>query len=280
MLIHTFRKHQVFYHNPRYILFIHLVVNDMIQLTAAITLFVCTYVFFFISTPLCCILLAFAVFTTLNTPLNLAVMAVECYIAVCFPLRHPQLCSIKRIYIVLYHNPRYILFIHLVVNDMIQLSTAISLFVCYYVFYTINTFLCCIILAFAIFTTLNTPLNLAVMAAECYIAVFYHNPRYILFIHLVANDTIQLTVAISLFVSAYVFFTINTSVCCILLLFAIVATLNTPLNLAVMAVECYIAVCFPLRHPQLKEMSRGDRELKSGESKEWLHGGDQRGREE
>ncbi|KAK7915726.1 hypothetical protein WMY93_011487 [Mugilogobius chulae] len=95
MLVHTFRKHQVFYHNPRYILFIHLVVNDMIQLTVAITLFVCTYVFFTISTPLCCILLAFAIFTTLNTPLNLAVMAVECYIAVCFPLRHPQLHPIS-----------------------------------------------------------------------------------------------------------------------------------------------------------------------------------------
>ncbi|XP_033822272.1 odorant receptor 131-2-like [Periophthalmus magnuspinnatus] len=100
-LIHTFRKHQVFYHNPRYILFIHLVVNDMIQLTTAITLFVCTYVFFTINTYLCCFILSFVVFTSLNTPLNLAVMAVECYIAVCFPLQHPQLCNIKKIYIVI-----------------------------------------------------------------------------------------------------------------------------------------------------------------------------------
>uniref|UniRef100_A0A3B4BCT8 G-protein coupled receptors family 1 profile domain-containing protein n=1 Tax=Periophthalmus magnuspinnatus TaxID=409849 RepID=A0A3B4BCT8_9GOBI len=100
-LIHTFRKHQVFYHNPRYILFIHLVVNDMIQLTTAITLFVCTYVFFTINTYLCCFILSFVVFTSLNTPLNLAVMAVECYIAVCFPLQHPQLCNIKNIYIVI-----------------------------------------------------------------------------------------------------------------------------------------------------------------------------------
>uniref|UniRef100_A0A3B4B9Y8 G-protein coupled receptors family 1 profile domain-containing protein n=1 Tax=Periophthalmus magnuspinnatus TaxID=409849 RepID=A0A3B4B9Y8_9GOBI len=100
-LIYTFRKHQVFNHNPRYILFIHLVVNDMIQLTTAITLFVCTYVFFTINTFLCCFILSFVVFTSLNTPLNLAVMAVECYIAVCFPLQHPQLCNIKNIYIVI-----------------------------------------------------------------------------------------------------------------------------------------------------------------------------------
>ncbi|XP_020792432.2 odorant receptor 131-2-like [Boleophthalmus pectinirostris] len=99
-LIYTFSKHQVFYHNPRYILFIHLVVNDMIQLTTAITLFVCTYVFYTINTFLCCFIIAFAIFTTLNSPLNLA-MAVECYVAVCFPLQHLQLCNIKKIYIVI-----------------------------------------------------------------------------------------------------------------------------------------------------------------------------------
>ncbi|XP_055016265.1 LOW QUALITY PROTEIN: adenosine receptor A2b-like [Boleophthalmus pectinirostris] len=99
--IYTFRKHQVFHHNPRYILFIHLVVNDMIQLTTAITLFVCSYVFYTINTFLCCFILAFAIITSLNSPLNLAAMAVECYIAVCFPLQHPQLCNIKKIYIVI-----------------------------------------------------------------------------------------------------------------------------------------------------------------------------------
>ncbi|KAK7915725.1 hypothetical protein WMY93_011486 [Mugilogobius chulae] len=338
MLIHTFRKHQIFYTTPRYILFIHLVVNDMIQLTTAITLYVCSYVFYKINTSICFVIINLAIYTTLNSPINLAVMAVECYIAICFPLRHVPLFSAVAEGVVLplpqskkgtlgggrrlrhlmcwrlataelpqpclltlsgeegllyealwktsicenvfYHNPRYILFIHLVVNDMIQLTVAITLFVCTYVFFIINTSLCCILLAFAVFTTLNTPLNLAVMAVECYIAVcfplrhpqlcsikriyiviaviwvFYHNPRYILFIHLVVNDMIQLTVAITLFVCTYVFFTINTSLCCILLAFAVFTTLNTPLNLAVMAVECYIAVCFPLRHPQLCSIKR------------------------
>ncbi|XP_072237916.1 odorant receptor 131-2-like [Leuresthes tenuis] len=100
-LIHTFRKHQIFYMNPRYILFTHLVLNDMIQLTATISLFVSTYVSYRINASLCCFIITFAVFTTLNTPLNLAVMAVECYIAVCLPLRHPQLCTIKRTYILI-----------------------------------------------------------------------------------------------------------------------------------------------------------------------------------
>ncbi|XP_074508520.1 odorant receptor 131-2-like [Sebastes fasciatus] len=100
-LIHTFRKHQVFYVNPRYILFIHLVVNDMIQLTTTISLFVFSYVFYKINVSLCCLIITFSVFTTLNTPLNLAVMAVECYIAICLPLRHAEFCTIRRTYILI-----------------------------------------------------------------------------------------------------------------------------------------------------------------------------------
>ncbi|KAM4582542.1 odorant receptor 131-2-like [Fundulus diaphanus] len=97
-LIHTFRKHEIFYMNPRYVLFIHLVVNDMIQLTTSISLFVFSYVFYTINASFCCFIVIFAVFTTVNTPLNLALMAVECYVAVCFPLRHAELCTIKRTY--------------------------------------------------------------------------------------------------------------------------------------------------------------------------------------
>uniref|UniRef100_A0A8C6LGT8 Olfactory receptor 2M3-like n=2 Tax=Nothobranchius furzeri TaxID=105023 RepID=A0A8C6LGT8_NOTFU len=100
-LVHTFRKHQVFYVNPRYILFIHLVVNDMIQLTTTISLHVFSYIFYKMNASFCCLLIVVASFTTMNTPLNLAVMAVECYIAVCFPLRHTELCTINRTYILI-----------------------------------------------------------------------------------------------------------------------------------------------------------------------------------
>ncbi|KAM6927853.1 odorant receptor 131-2-like [Xenentodon cancila] len=46
-------------------------------------------------------MVTFASLTTFNTPLNLAVMAVECYIAICFPLRHSKLCTIKRTYVLI-----------------------------------------------------------------------------------------------------------------------------------------------------------------------------------
>ncbi|XP_033482523.2 odorant receptor 131-2-like [Epinephelus lanceolatus] len=94
-LVHTFRKHQIFYTNPRYILFIHLVINDMMQLALSTLLHIISYALYTISVPFCLILLIITILTTLNTPLNLAGMAVECYIAICIPLRHGQICTIK-----------------------------------------------------------------------------------------------------------------------------------------------------------------------------------------
>ncbi|XP_033977408.1 odorant receptor 131-2-like [Trematomus bernacchii] len=95
-LIHTFCKHQIFYMNPRYILFIHLVVNDMIHMTLALCMFIVSYTIYRINVSICCICVLILVITTENTPLNLACMAIECFIAICFPLRHVQICTIKR----------------------------------------------------------------------------------------------------------------------------------------------------------------------------------------
>ncbi|XP_035518547.1 odorant receptor 131-2-like [Morone saxatilis] len=100
-MVHTFNTHHIFKSNPRYILFIHLVFNDMIQLTTSISLFIFAYAFNTIFVSLCCLLILPAILTTLNTPLNLAFMAAECYIAVCIPLRYNNICTVKRTYIVI-----------------------------------------------------------------------------------------------------------------------------------------------------------------------------------
>ncbi|XP_033822268.1 odorant receptor 131-2-like [Periophthalmus magnuspinnatus] len=97
-LIQTFRKHQIFYTNPRYILFCHLVINDMIQVCLTVVLFLLSYILYTINTSVCCAFILMALFTTENTPLNVACMAVECYIAICLPLRHSQICTVKRTY--------------------------------------------------------------------------------------------------------------------------------------------------------------------------------------
>ncbi|XP_053171602.1 odorant receptor 131-2-like [Scomber japonicus] len=95
-LVHTFRKHQIFYSNPRYILFIHLVINDMMQLALSTLLHIISYALYTIKVPFCIILLTITILTTLNTPINLAGMAIECYIAICIPLRHGQICTVKK----------------------------------------------------------------------------------------------------------------------------------------------------------------------------------------
>ncbi|XP_026770128.3 odorant receptor 131-2-like [Pangasianodon hypophthalmus] len=98
-IVHTFVRHEIFSENPRYVLFIHMVVNDMIQLTIAVILHLTSYIFYIINVSFCCFLLMIAVFTTLNTPLNLAGMAIERYIAICNPLYHRQICTVRRTYI-------------------------------------------------------------------------------------------------------------------------------------------------------------------------------------
>ncbi|CAB1445393.1 unnamed protein product, partial [Pleuronectes platessa] len=79
-----------FYEDPRYILFIHMVINDSISI-----LIVSSYIFYKINVSFCCLLILVAIFTTRNTPVNLAI---ERYIAICKPLRHSQICKVRKTY--------------------------------------------------------------------------------------------------------------------------------------------------------------------------------------
>ncbi|XP_063806695.1 odorant receptor 131-2-like [Pseudophryne corroboree] len=73
-------------------------------------------------------------------------------------------------------------------------------------------------------------------------------PRYILFIHMLINDAVYLIVVISVFfVSAYLIYS-PVPVCYILVIMSSLGLAVTPVNLAVMCLERYIAICFPLRH--------------------------------
>ncbi|XP_077056010.1 odorant receptor 131-2-like [Siphateles boraxobius] len=78
-----------------------MVFNDTIQLMIAVLLHVLSYIVFTINVSFCCVLLMSAIFTTLNTPLNLAAMAIERYIAICNPLRHAQICTVPKTYILI-----------------------------------------------------------------------------------------------------------------------------------------------------------------------------------
>ncbi|XP_031156156.1 odorant receptor 131-2-like [Sander lucioperca] len=100
-LVYTFSKHQVFNVNPRYILYIHLVINDIILLSLFTLLQVLSYIVYTLNVSLCIVLVMIATIASLNNPLTLGFMAVECYIAVCFPLRHTQICTVRKTYVVI-----------------------------------------------------------------------------------------------------------------------------------------------------------------------------------
>ncbi|XP_028285618.1 odorant receptor 131-2-like [Parambassis ranga] len=100
-MIHTFNKHDILKMNPRYILFIHLVLNDLILLTTSICLFIFIFTFNTVYFSICFVFLLPAIITSQNTPLNLAFMAAECYISVCVPLRYENICTVKKTYIVI-----------------------------------------------------------------------------------------------------------------------------------------------------------------------------------
>ncbi|XP_030581716.1 odorant receptor 131-2-like [Archocentrus centrarchus] len=97
MFVYTYFKSKVFQQDPRYVLYIHLVINDMIMLTVSVMLQILTYTIPIMFGP-CCFLLLIIITTNKNSPLNLASMAVERYIAVCQPLRHSQVCTVQRTY--------------------------------------------------------------------------------------------------------------------------------------------------------------------------------------
>ncbi|CDQ78794.1 unnamed protein product [Oncorhynchus mykiss] len=100
--VYIFFKSHVFYSDPRYILYIHLVINDMIMLSFAVMLQVITYVLpYGLNMFVCCMMLVITSTTNRNSPLNLAGMAIERYIAVCKPLHHIQICTVRRTYILI-----------------------------------------------------------------------------------------------------------------------------------------------------------------------------------
>ncbi|XP_062393478.1 odorant receptor 131-2-like [Sardina pilchardus] len=81
--------------------------------------------------------------------------------------------------------------------------------------------------------------------------VFRELPRYILFAHMLCNDTVQLILSPMFFMLVLYWQRIPKTICSILIFLA-ATTLNiAPLNLGVMSLERYVAICFPLHHSEM-----------------------------
>ncbi|XP_056587700.1 odorant receptor 131-2-like [Triplophysa dalaica] len=87
-------------------------------------------------------------------------------------------------------------------------------------------------------------------------AVFQEASRYILFGHMLWVDTLNLFMSVVLFVIAVSRISIMKIVCLILLVVATVIYQVSILNLALMSLERYVAICFPLRHADFTSYRR------------------------
>lgn len=87
-------------------------------------------------------------------------------------------------------------------------------------------------------------------------AIFCETPRYILFAHMLLNDTIHLVLALVLYMLSSFYLLVVRAVCAFIVLVSTSTFVNAPLNLAVMSLERYTAICFPLRHSELATPAR------------------------
>ncbi|KAM3936437.1 odorant receptor 131-2-like [Leptodactylus fuscus] len=87
--------------NTRYILFAHMLINDTLYLIMGLVLSMFYTYVRSVPMPICYVMISLATVTFKVTPYNLAVMALERYIAICFPLRYAMFCTTHRTYFVI-----------------------------------------------------------------------------------------------------------------------------------------------------------------------------------
>ncbi|XP_029925028.1 odorant receptor 131-2-like [Myripristis murdjan] len=81
--------------------------------------------------------------------------------------------------------------------------------------------------------------------------LFQESARYILFGHLLLIDSLHLTMSIVVYLFAVTNVKMNSFVCVVVISLSSTITHISPLNLAVMSLERYAAICFPLRHAEI-----------------------------
>ncbi|XP_070762085.1 odorant receptor 131-2-like [Enoplosus armatus] len=95
LLIVTFFSKDFFYTTMRYMLFAVTLLSDSLILFMSDILLIFTFLRFNMQTGLCVIIYIVLVVYTFVTPLTLTAMTLERYVAICMPLRHPELCTTR-----------------------------------------------------------------------------------------------------------------------------------------------------------------------------------------
>ncbi|XP_062342290.1 odorant receptor 131-2-like [Osmerus eperlanus] len=95
IMLFTLRSKSVFRETPRYLLLYNLLFADTFQLAMGQLLLILSLPPVFVTHYTCAIMVLITVTVTSVSPLNLAVMSLERYVAVCFPLRHSAIVTVN-----------------------------------------------------------------------------------------------------------------------------------------------------------------------------------------
>ncbi|XP_068174257.1 odorant receptor 129-1 [Antennarius striatus] len=101
VMLHIFAWHRQFLETSRYILFAYMLINDTLQLLSSVLLFLFVMGQVKLALVFCIPLLFISTATFQNTPLILATMSLERYIAILYPLQRPAAWSSDRIWIII-----------------------------------------------------------------------------------------------------------------------------------------------------------------------------------
>ncbi|XP_056230211.1 odorant receptor 129-1 [Seriola aureovittata] len=101
VMLHIFVTHRQFLETSRYILFAYMLINDTLQLLSSVVLFLCVMGQVKFAIVYCVPLLFISTATFQNTPLILATMSLERYVAIFYPLQQPATWRSDRIWIII-----------------------------------------------------------------------------------------------------------------------------------------------------------------------------------
>ncbi|XP_042287649.1 odorant receptor 131-2-like [Thunnus maccoyii] len=94
-MLFTLRSKLVFRETSRYILLYNLLFADTVQMTLSQILYILSICRVMLTYPVCIVLIMIANLTNEISPLTLVVMSLERYVAVCYPLRHATINTIR-----------------------------------------------------------------------------------------------------------------------------------------------------------------------------------------
>ncbi|KAM3600984.1 uncharacterized protein V6R79_005544 [Siganus canaliculatus] len=94
-MLFTLRSKTVFSATSRYVLLFNLLFADTVQIALCQLLYLLSVCRIFLTYPVCGVIIMLTSLTDEISPLTLVVMSLERYVAVCFPLRHAAIITIR-----------------------------------------------------------------------------------------------------------------------------------------------------------------------------------------